>query len=101
MLILINKNRIRYHPSIHGQIQKEITDVEQLMKRNGNLGHHVSWGYRDDDGGERKDPGAYLTVVIHPVVGVYWNSDAVKFLLELEKTRKVKAQIKKSKGGRK
>lgn len=105
MQILINTNRERYWPSIHSQIEKEIEEVQKILSENDNLGHSIIWDYRDDNGGVYKDPDNYLTVVIHPVVGVYANTNAVKFLRKLKteyserksKTKKTKRRPRSSK----
>lgn len=91
MYILVNTNRQAYHHSIHSRILKEQNEVTEILNRNKNFGHDVHWDYRNDDGGEMKDPGDYLTVVIHPAVGVYRNSDAINFLQKLENERKKKS----------
>lgn len=72
---------------IHWQpyITKYTQEVKAILERNNNFGHRIIWAYRDDDGKERKDPGAYLSVVTHPVLGVYFNYSAVEFLRNWEK----------------
>lgn len=96
MQVLINSNRERYAQSIHSRIEKEQNEVVEILNRNKNFGHHVLWDYRNDNGGEMKDPGDYLTVITHPVAGVYRNSQAVTFLRKLEKERNKAIKAKSS-----